>query len=138
MLSPVTSFRRRVTSGSPLEPEIGFSRAVRVGPYVSVAGTAPIADDGTTTAPGDVYAQSVRCLDIAEHALREAGATLADVIRTRVMLVDIDRWREAARAHGERFAEVRPACTFVEVSRFIDPEWLVEFEVDAVVPDERR
>lgn len=138
MLSPVTSFRRLVTSGSPLEPKIGFSRAVRVGPYVSVAGTAPIADDGTTTAPGDVYAQSVRCLDIAEHALREAGATLADVTRTRVMLVDIARWREAARAHGERFAEVRPACTFVEVSRFIDPEWLVEFEVDAVVPDERR
>ncbi|MFI7430061.1 RidA family protein [Micromonospora sp. NPDC049836] len=137
MLYPVTTFRRLVTSGSPLEPEIGFSRAVRVGPYVSVAGTAPIADDGTTTAPGDVYAQSVRCLDIAEHALREAGATLADVIRTRVMLVDVGRWREAARAHGERFAEVRPACTFVEVSRFIDPEWLVEFEVDAVVRDER-
>ena len=138
MLSPVTSFRRLVTSGSPLEPEIGFSRAVRVGPYVSVAGTAPIADDGTTTAPGDVYAQSERCLDIAEQAQRGAGATLADVVRTRVMLVDIARWREAARAHGERFAEVRPACTFVEVSRFIDPEWLVEFEVDAVVPDERR
>lgn len=137
MLSPVTSFRRLVTSGSPLEPEIGFSRAVRVGPYVSVAGTAPIADDGTTTAPGDVYAQSVRCLDIAEQALRGAGATLADVVRTRVMLVDIARWREAARAHGERFAEVRPACTFVEVSRFIDPEWLVEFEVDAVVREDR-
>lgn len=137
MLSPVTSFRRLVTSGSPLEPEIGFSRAVRVGPHVSVAGTAPIADDGTTTAPGDVYAQSVRCLDIAEQALRGAGATLADVVRTRVMLVDIARWREAARAHGERFAEVRPACTFVEVSRFIDPEWLVEFEVDAVVREDR-
>lgn len=129
----VTAFRRLVTSGSPLEPEIGFSRAVRIGPYVSVAGTAPIADDGTTAAPGDVYAQSVRCLDIAEQALREAGATPADVIRTRVMLVDITRWREAARAHGERFSQVRPACTFVEVSRFIDPEWLVEFEVDAVV-----
>jgi enamine deaminase RidA (YjgF/YER057c/UK114 family) len=133
MLSTMTSFRRLVTSGSPLEPEIGFSRAVRSGPYVSVAGTAPIADDGTTAGRGDVYAQSVRCLDIAERALREAGATPADVVRTRVMLVDITRWREAARAHGERFAEVRPACTFVEVSRFIDPEWLVEFEIDAVV-----
>ena len=129
----MTSLRRLVTSGSPLEPEIGFSRAVRIGPYVSVAGTAPIADDGGTAGPGDVYLQSVRCLDIAEQALREAGATLADVIRTRVMLVDISRWREAARAHGERFAQVRPACTFVEVSRFIDPAWLVEFEVDAVV-----
>ena len=133
MLRAMTSFRRLVPSGSPLEPEIGFSRAVRIGPYVSVAGTAPIADDGGTAGPGDVYAQSVRCLDIAEHALREAGATLADVIRTRVMLVDVTRWREAARAHGERFAQIRPACTFVEVSRFIDPGWLVEFEVDAVV-----
>jgi enamine deaminase RidA (YjgF/YER057c/UK114 family) len=132
----MTTFRRLVTSGSPLEPEIGFSRAVRSGPYVSVAGTAPIADDGGTAGRGDVYAQSVRCLDIVEQALREAGATPADVVRTRVMLVDITQWRQAARAHGERFAEVRPACTFVEVSRFIDPEWLVEFEVDAVVaPD---
>ncbi|MFF5503887.1 RidA family protein [Streptomyces roseolus] len=127
--------RRLVSSGSPLEPEIGFSRAVRLGPYVSVAGTAPIAPDGTTTAPGDVYAQTVRCLDIAEAALREAGAGLADVVRTRVMLTDATAWREAARAHGERFAGVRPACTFVEVSRFIDPAWLVEIEIDAVVAE---
>ncbi|WP_199853951.1 RidA family protein [Plantactinospora sp. BB1] len=132
----MTSFRRLVTSGSPLEPEIGFSRAVRIGPYVCVAGTAPLTDDGATAAPGDVYAQSVRCLDIAEQALGAAGATLADVIRTRVMLVDIARWREAARAHGERFSGVRPACTFVQVSGFIDPEWLVEFEVDAVLGTE--
>ncbi|MEU2508689.1 RidA family protein [Streptomyces sp. NPDC007863] len=125
--------RRLVSSGSPLEPEIGFSRAVRLGPYVSVAGTAPIAPDGTTAAPGDVYAQTVRCLDIAEAALRETGAGLADVVRTRVMLTDAATWREAARAHGERFAGVRPACTFVEVSRFIDPAWLVEIEIDAVV-----
>ncbi|WP_202864693.1 RidA family protein [Micromonospora endolithica] len=129
----MTSPRRLVSSGSPLEPEIGFSRAVRIGPYVAVAGTAPIADDGTTAAPTDVYAQTVRCLDIAERALAEAGASLTDVIRTRIMLVDVSRWREAARAHGERFAQVRPACTFVQVSRFIDPQWLVEVEVDAVV-----
>jgi enamine deaminase RidA (YjgF/YER057c/UK114 family) len=129
----MTSLRRLVTSGSPLEPEIGFSRAVRSGPFISVAGTAPIADDGATAGPGDVYAQSVRCLEIAEQALHEAGASLADVVRTRVMLVDITRWRDAARAHGERFSQIRPACTFVEVSRFIDPEWLVEFELDAVV-----
>jgi enamine deaminase RidA (YjgF/YER057c/UK114 family) len=121
-----------------LEPEIGFSRAVRIGPYVSVSGTAPIAADGATAGPGDVYVQSVRCLDIVEQALREAGATLADVIRTRVMLVDIAHWRDAARAHGERFAQIRPACTFVEVSRFIDPAWLVEFEVDAVVATSDR
>ncbi|MBO0802035.1 MAG: RidA family protein [Nocardiopsaceae bacterium] len=130
-----TSSRRLVSSGSPLEPQIGFSRAVRSGAYVCVAGTAAIADDGSTTAPGDVYAQSVRCLDIAEQALREAGASLDHVVRTRVMLTDVTRWHEAARAHGERFAQVRPACTFAEVSRFIDPEWLVEFEVDALIPD---
>jgi enamine deaminase RidA (YjgF/YER057c/UK114 family) len=126
--------RQLVGSGSPLEPEIGFSRAVRTGAHVAVAGTAPLAEDGTTVGPGDVYAQTVRCLDIAEAALREAGARLEDVVRTRVLLTDADRWREAARAHGERFADIRPACTFVEVSRFIDPEWLVEIEVDAVVP----
>ncbi|MFD4376283.1 RidA family protein [Streptomyces sp. NPDC058486] len=130
-----TTPRRLVSSGSPLEPEIGFSRAVRHGSYVSVAGTAPIAPDGTTSAPGDVYAQTVRCLDIAEAALREAGARLADVVRTRVLLTDVTTWREAARAHGERFADVRPACTFIEVSRFIDPAWLVEIEIDAVVTD---
>ena len=129
----MSSARRLVASGSPLESEIGFPRAVRAGSWVCVAGTAPIAEGGGTAAPGDVYAQAVRCLDIAEQALREAGASLADVVRTRVMLIDIGQWREAARAHGERFAEVRPACTFIEVSRFIDPQWLVEFEVDAIV-----
>ncbi|AUG81009.1 endoribonuclease L-PSP [Kitasatospora sp. MMS16-BH015] len=124
--------RRLISSGSPLEPQIGFSRAVRKGPHVAVAGTAPIAPDGSTAGPGDVYAQTVRCLDIAEAALAEAGATLADVTRTRVMLTDITRWKDAARAHGERFADTRPACTFVEVSRFIDPTWLVELELDAI------
>jgi enamine deaminase RidA (YjgF/YER057c/UK114 family) len=94
-----------------------------------VAGTAPIAEGGDTAAPGDVYAQSVRCLDIAEQALQEAGAALADVVRTRVMLTDIRQWQQAARAHAERFAQVRPATTFVEVSRFVDPGWLVEFSV---------
>lgn len=131
----MTAPRKLVSSGSPLEPEIGFSRAVRSGPYVCVAGTAPITADGGVEAPGDVYWQSVRCLDIAEEALREAGASLGDVIRTRVLLTDVTRWKEAARAHAERFADIRPACTFAEVSRFVDPEWLVEFEVDAVVPE---
>ncbi|MFF3317564.1 RidA family protein [Streptomyces sp. NPDC003035] len=126
--------RQIVSSGSPLEPQIGFSRAVRVGQHVAVAGTAPIGDDGSTVGPGDVYAQTVRCLDIAERALREAGASLEDVVRTRVMLTDVTTWKEAARAHGERFAAVRPVTTFVEVSRFIDPDWLVEVEVDAVTP----
>jgi enamine deaminase RidA (YjgF/YER057c/UK114 family) len=125
--------RQIVSSGSPLEPRIGFSRAVRKGSHVAVAGTAPIGDDGATVGRGDVYAQTVRCLDIAETALRATGASPADVVRTRIMLTDVTRWKEAARAHGERFASIRPACTFVEVSRFIDPDWLVEVEIDAIV-----
>lgn len=125
--------RQTVSSGSPLEPQIGFSRAVRKGAHVAVAGTAPIGDDGTTVGLNDAYAQTVRCLDIAEAALREAGASLEDVVRTRIMLTDVTQWREAARAHGERFASIRPVCTFVEVSRFIDPDWLVEIEVDAIL-----
>lgn len=127
--------RRLVGFGTPLEAQIGFSRAVRVGAQVAVAGTAPIAPDGGTATPGDVYGQTLRCFEIVERALTEAGASIADVTRTRIMLTDIGRWRDAARAHGELFAEVRPVCTFVEVSGFIDPEWLVEVEVDAVVVD---
>lgn len=125
--------RQAVSSGSPLEPEIGFSRAMRSGPHIAVAGTAPIGEEGGTVGLDDVYVQAVRCLDIVEVALTQVGASIADVVRTRIMLTDIVRWREAARAHGERFASVRPACTFVEVSRFIDPTWLVEIEVDAVL-----
>ncbi|MGW2269774.1 Rid family hydrolase [Streptomyces yangpuensis] len=113
--------RRTVGSGSPLEPRTGFSRAVPCGAHVAVAGTAPLGDDGSTVGPGDVHAQTVRCPDIAERALRDAGASLEHVIRTRVILTGVTRWEEAARAHGERFATVRPATTFVGVSRFIDP-----------------
>ena len=122
--------RRLVSSGSPLEPQIGFSRAVRCGPYLAVAGTAPIGADGRAAHPGDVYEQTRVCLAIAAKAIREAGGRLEDVTRTRVMLTDIDRWRDAARAHGEVFGEIRPATTFVGVARFIDPEWLVEVEID--------
>lgn len=129
------SGRRLIASGSPLEPRIGFSRAVRIGSHIAVAGTAPIAPGGGTSAPGDVYAQTRRCLEIVGQALAEAGASYADVLRTRIMLTDIATWEEAARAHGEVFADVRPACTFVEVSRFIDPDWLVEVEADAVAGD---
>lgn len=125
--------RRNISSGSPLEGPIGFSRAVRLGQYIAVAGTAPIALDGGTTAPGDVEGQTRRCIEIAAEALAEAGASLADVIRTRIMLTNIDDWQAAARAHGAAFGDIRPACTFVQVSRFIDPEWLVEVEMDAVV-----
>jgi enamine deaminase RidA (YjgF/YER057c/UK114 family) len=125
--------RRRVSSGSAYEGTIGFSRAVRIGPWIAVGGTAPIASDGSVAHPGDVYAQTRRCLEIALAAIVSAGGTADSVIRTRVMLVDIARWEDAARAHGEVFGALRPASTFVEVSRFIDPGWLVEVELDAVV-----
>jgi enamine deaminase RidA (YjgF/YER057c/UK114 family) len=125
--------RQNISSGSPLEPVIGFSRAVRVGPFIAVAGTAPIAPGGGVAHPGDVHGQTRRCLEIATQAIRDAGGDLKDVIRTRIMLTEIATWREAARAHGEFFASHKPACTFIEVSGFIDPEWRVEVEMDCIV-----
>lgn len=124
--------RKLISSGSPFEPRIGFSRAVRVGPYVAVSGTAPIAPDGGVAAPGDVYGQTKRCFEIIEQAVKEAGVTLEHVIRTRVMLTDISRWEDAARAHGEVFGAVRPASTFVEVKGLINKGWLVEIEADCI------
>src|SRR5262245_50052899 len=125
--------RQSASTGNKFESQIGFSRALRVGDRVAVSGTAPIGDDGATVGVGDLYVQTVRCFDIAERALAQVGASIGDVVRTRVMLTDITRWAEAAQAHGERFAKVRPASTFVEVSALIDPDWLVEIEVDAIV-----
>ena len=124
--------RTTIASGSRFEPLIGFSRAVRVGPFVAVSGTAPIAPDGSVASPGDLYGQTVRCLDIIKSAIAQAGLPLTSVLRTRVMLTDISRWEEAARAHGEYFGEIRPASTFVEVKGLINPEWLVEIEADCV------
>lgn len=124
--------RQAASSGSPLEIAIGFSRAVRIGAYVVVAGTAPIDTDGNTVGEGDVAAQTRRCFDIAIDALEAVGASKDDVVRSRVMLTDISQWQQAASVHGEYFSTVRPACTFVEVSRFIDARWLVEIELDAV------
>jgi enamine deaminase RidA (YjgF/YER057c/UK114 family) len=124
--------RTLISSGSPLEPRIGFSRAVRVGLHLAAAGTAPIAPNGGVAAPGDVYGQTKRCLEIVTQAIADAWLPLESVIRTRVMLTDISRWEEAARAHGEVFASSKPACTFVEVKAFINREWLVELEADCV------
>jgi len=124
--------RKNVSSGSPLEQSIGFSRACRVGNLISVSGTAPI-KNGETTCLGDVYGQTKYCLELSIRAIEEAGGHKTDIIRTRIMLTDISRWRDAAQAHGECFASIRPACTFVEVSRFIDPTWLVETEIDCVL-----
>ncbi len=125
--------RTRVSSGSPWEPRIGFSRAVRSGAHVFVSGTAPIGANGQTVGVGDVRAQTRRCFEIALAALGELGGRVQDVVRTRVMLTDISRWEEAAEVHGAYFREVRPACSFFQVSRFIDPEWLVEIELDAII-----
>jgi len=124
--------RKIVSSGSPFEPQIGFSRAVRVGTFVAVSGTAPIAPGGGVAAAGDVYGQTRRCLEIIAQAVADAGLSLNSVVRTRVMLTDISRWQEAARAHGEFFSAIRPACTFVEVKGLINPEWLVELEADCI------
>lgn len=125
--------RKNVSSGSPLEQPIGFSRASRIGNLISVAGTAPIEADGATACLGDVYGQTHWCLKIIQKAIKDAGGRLDDVIRTRIMLTDISKWEEAAKAHGEFFSDIRPACTFVEVSRFIKEDWLVEIEADCVV-----
>lgn len=127
--------RRSVSSGSYLEPILGFTRAVRVGPHIAVAGTAPILAEGGTAAKGDVYGQTIRCLEIVRKAIEDAGGSLSDVVRTRIMLTDMATWREAARAHGEYFAEIRPVTTVVEVAGFVDPDWLVELEADAIVPE---
>jgi enamine deaminase RidA (YjgF/YER057c/UK114 family) len=124
-----------VSSGSPYEGPTGFSRARRIGDIIAVSGTAPIGADGKTVAPGDPYKQAKRCLEIIEKALGDLGAGLENVIRTRVFLTDASRWEPVARAHGEYFGDVRPACSFVEVSRFIEDDWLVEIEADAVLSE---
>ena len=126
--------RRSVSTGSPYEPIIGISRAVRIGPLICVSGTAPLGPDGRTVGIGDPAVQARRCFEISRLALEKLGASLADVIRTRVLLTRIEDWKAVAAVHGEVFRDVRPACTVVQVARFIDSEWLLETEVDAVVP----
>jgi len=123
--------RQRVSSGSPYEPIIGFSRAVRVGDHISVGGTAPIWEDGSCDP--DPAAQARRCLAIIEAALVEAGAALTDVVRTRTYLLTRDDWEAVGRVHGAVFGDVRPASTMIVVSGFIDPRWKVEFEADAII-----
>ena len=125
--------RKLVSSGSPYEARIGFSRAVRVRNIVSVSGTAPIGPDRKTVGLGDPSAQARRCLEIIRSALESAGASLSDVVRTRIYLTRISDWEAVAEVHGEFFRDVRPASTIIQVARFIDPEWLVEIEADAVV-----
>jgi enamine deaminase RidA (YjgF/YER057c/UK114 family) len=125
--------RRRISSGSPYEPLIGFSRAVVDGHHVAVAGTAPVMPAGGDP-PADAYGQTRRVLEIILGALAEAGAGPEHVIRTRTYLRRAEDWEEAGRAHGEVFAEARPTSTMIVVTGFLDPRWLVEMEADAVLP----
>lgn len=125
--------RKLIPSGSPYEPRIGFSRAVRVGNLISVAGTAPIGSDHATVGVGDPAAQTRRCLEIIRAALEEAGASLKDVIRTRIFLTRMADWERVGEVHGEFFRDIRPASTMVQIVQLIDPEWLVEIEADAFI-----
>lgn len=125
--------RQNVSSGSKYEQPIGFSRAVRIDNILAISGTAPIAEDGSTSYPNDLYKQTKRCLEIIKKAIIDSNGQLEDVIRTRVYLKDISIWEEAAKAHGEYFSEIRPACTFLEVKGFIKADWLVEIEADCII-----
>lgn len=127
--------RQTVSSGSPYEPILGFSRAVRVGRHISVAGTAPIMPDDADP-PADAYRQAKRCFEIVVAALEEAGAGPQDVVRTRMFLIRAEDWEDVGRAHGEIFGDARPANTMIVVKGFLDPRWLLEVEVDAVIASE--
>ncbi|MTD45222.1 RidA family protein [Conexibacter sp. W3-3-2] len=124
----------RFGSGGPWEARVGYSRVVRAGDGVHVSGCTAIGEDGQVVGPGDVYLQAQQCLRNIERALAQAGATLQDVVRTRVYLLDASRWEDAGRAHGEVFGEIRPANTMLEVAALLDPRLLVEIEADAWSP----
>ena len=125
--------RQTVSTGSPWEPIVGYSRAIRVGAMVHVSGSTATNEDGSVVGVGDAYVQSLQALRKIERALVRAGATLRDVVRTRIYVTDISKWQEIGRAHRELLGEVRPACTMVQVSALVDPAMLVEIEAEAII-----
>lgn len=125
--------RKNISSPSPFEEKIGFSRAVRTGNLIAVSGTGPIAPDGTTAHPNQPYQQTLRCLEIISNAIKEAGGELKDVYRTRIYVTDISQWEEIGKAHAEYFVDIKPASTMVEVSALARDDWTVEIEAEAMV-----
>lgn len=128
--------RELISSGSPYEDIVGFSRAVRVGPYISVGGTAPLDANGNTVGIGDIAKQTKQCLETIKIALEKAGSSLNDVVRTRMLLTNIDNWKAAADVRASYFKQIKPVDTIMQVSQFIDPDWMIEIEVDAIISEQ--
>ena len=133
----MTSRRQRIRSGAPWESKAGYCRAVKTDNFIAVSGSAAVDKDGALVGEGDIYVQACRCVAVIEEALENAGATLADVVRTRIFVTDISQWEAVAKAHREAFGDAPPATSMVEVSRLIDPRMLVEIEADAIISTEQ-